>query len=283
MTKHYNRQVLGIARSPRFSPNSTQRDNTIFQAVADGLRHEGFSVDTCSEDDFSHCASDTFVFSMARDENVLQKLAEAEQQGMCIVNSPTAILSHSRLHLFTLLAQEGIPVAPFCRFDCSHDVPFPFWLKRSIGCAQHAADVQFIDNAEKLKQALCYYRQKQIDEIFCCQHLAGDLIKFYGVAGTPFFYAYYPTAENDFSKFGLEAINGTPTGYPIDLKAMKAIADRAAFCSQIIVYGGDAIVAPDGSFRIIDFNDWPSFSRCWREAAQAIVEKIKMMTLSKTS
>ena len=38
----------------------------------------------------------------------------------------------------------------------------------------------------------------------------------------------------------------------------------------IVTYGGDAIVRADGSFCIIDFNDWPSFSRCRDEAADAI-------------
>lgn len=36
------------------------------------------------------------------------------------------------------------------------------------------------------------------------------------------------------------------------------------------VYGGDCIVRPDGTFCVIDFNDWPSFSRCRGEAAEAI-------------
>ena len=45
------------------------------------------------------------------------------------------------------------------------------------------------------------------------------------------------------------------------------------------VYGGDAIVAPDGTIRIIDFNDWPSFAPCCQDGgkaiAQAIIQKIE--------
>jgi len=40
------------------------------------------------------------------------------------------------------------------------------------------------------------------------------------------------------------------------------------------VYGGDAIVQADGSFYIIDFNDWPSFSPCVNAAAEAISQLI---------
>jgi hypothetical protein len=36
------------------------------------------------------------------------------------------------------------------------------------------------------------------------------------------------------------------------------------------VYGGDCIVTVDGAWYMIDFNDWPSFSRCREEAAEAI-------------
>ena len=48
---------------------------------------------------------------------------------------------------------------------------------------------------------------------------------------------------------------------------------------QVDVYGGDCIVSPDGSIRIIDFNDWPSFAPCRKEAAiaigQAVLQKTK--------
>ena len=48
-----------------------------------------------------------------------------------------------------------------------------------------------------------------------------------------------------------------------------------AFTSGDIIYGGDAVVRRDGSFCMIDFNDWPSFSRCREEAALAIACRIK--------
>ena len=40
------------------------------------------------------------------------------------------------------------------------------------------------------------------------------------------------------------------------------------------IYGGDMIVTNDGSLYMIDFNDWPSFSRCREEAAEAIARLI---------
>ena len=46
--------------------------------------------------------------------------------------------------------------------------------------------------------------------------------------------------------------------------------ERLAQLVGIEVYGGDAIIDSEGRFYIIDFNDWPSFSRCRDEAAEAI-------------
>jgi hypothetical protein len=53
---------------------------------------------------------------------------------------------------------------------------------------------------------------------------------------------------------------------------MKKTVDGLATAIGVIVYGGDAIVRSDGSFVIIDFNDWPTFSPCREEAAKAIIK-----------
>ena len=62
---------------------------------------------------------------------------------------------------------------------------------------------------------------------------------------------------------------------------LTAVADKAAEAAGLDVYGGDCIVRADGTFCIIDLNDWPSFSRCKTEAAKAIAmlvkEKMKSM------
>ena len=59
------------------------------------------------------------------------------------------------------------------------------------------------------------------------------------------------------------------------VEEMKVVIDRLAKEIGVIVYGGDAIVRSDGSFVIIDFNDWPTFSPCREEAGKAI-GKLKM-------
>ena len=44
-----------------------------------------------------------------------------------------------------------------------------------------------------------------------------------------------------------------------------------------LLYGGDAVVSSEGDIRIIDFNDWPSFSACRDDAAKAIAARIHQM------
>ena len=45
--------------------------------------------------------------------------------------------------------------------------------------------------------------------------------------------------------------------------------------ADVAIYGGDCIVRDDGSFALIDFNDWPSFARCREEAAAAICRLVE--------
>ena len=58
------------------------------------------------------------------------------------------------------------------------------------------------------------------------------------------------------------------------MDALTALAERAAGMLGVDVYGGDAVVGPDGSITLIDFNDWPSFRTCTVGAAQKIADMI---------
>ena len=44
--------------------------------------------------------------------------------------------------------------------------------------------------------------------------------------------------------------------------------------AKMTIYGGDCVISADGTLRIIDFNDWPSFARCREEAGGKIAECI---------
>ena len=176
-----------------------------------------------------------------------------------------------------IFAEAGIPMPRswMVRTDGTlPDADCPCWLKRTDECAQASGDVVYAHGRDELAAAMRRFADRGLREAVVCEHLPGDLVKFYGVKGTGFFEYYYPTAGDGFSKFGLERHNGAARFYAFDAAALAATADRAASLLNLPVYGGDCIVGADGGVRLIDFNDWPSFSRCCDRAAEAITSVI---------
>lgn len=275
--------ILGISRAPQFSPNSEGRDAAIFAALTSRLERKGYAVDIISEDLVTEVdlADYDLVFSTARGRNVLSILSQAEQSGLPVINSATRLLQLSRGSLIHLLQQHDLPLPhiQLCELTSSQIVTpriaYPFWVKRVDACAQQKGDVSFVNGEAEYQTVIKRFRESNIASYVIEQHIEGDLVKFYGVEGTAFFHVSYPTeSANGFSKFGLEQANGQPSHFDFNGSALKQTADKAAQLTGMTVYGGDAIITSTGQFRIIDFNDWPSFSPCRREAAKAIAERI---------
>ena len=136
----------------------------------------------------------------------------------------------------------------------------PLWLKRGDVHASVSADVQRVESAAALARGLAGFASRGIAAAAVQAHCEGDEIKFYGVAPGRFFHWYY---------------TGTPAGRPVDPAALARLAARAAAAAGLHVYGGDAIVAPDGALTLIDLNDWPSFAPCRDEAVAAIANLLE--------
>lgn len=277
-------RAVGISRSPLFSPNSAERDAAIFSAVAEMLRAHGWDVQCVAEDALSQePLSAGVVFSMARGTKALTLLSRAERTGTVVVNSPSSLLRMDRAALTLLFARHGVPqpenkvlLLTDAEVETPAVLPFPLWLKRGDACAQGRGDVVRVGrDVAVLRAALHDFRQRGIRSAVLSRHAVGDLVKFYGVEGTGFFFTSYPTQPGHFTKFGLERYNGAPHGYAFDAARLKALADHAARLTGFLVYGGDAVVGADGSMQLIDFNDWPSFGACRRDAAAAIAARIE--------
>ncbi len=276
-------RILGISRHPRFSPNSEERDAAIFAKVCEKLAAHSVEVMTYPEaevktflpQDWAAVQPDV-VFSMARFDAVLCQLEVLSQQSIPVLNQPTALRTASRESFYHTLHQAGLPwvethlLRPAT--DCFPPCDYPLWLKRNDARSEVAGDVAFVTDADTYLAAMSDFVQRGVDEVVATPHVEGDLIKFYGVKGTDFFYYYYPTAENDFSKFGLERHNGSPQGFQLNETYFKSIADQTAHLTGLTIYGGDAVLTEQGEIYLIDFNDFPSFSRCRDAAATAIAE-----------
>ena len=63
--------------------------------------------------------------------------------------------------------------------------------------------------------------------------------------------------------------------YAFNTAALEDIAQRAARAIGLEIYGGDAIITPQGDIYIIDINDFPSFTAV-REAAAAEIAALIM-------
>ena len=57
--------------------------------------------------------------------------------------------------------------------------------------------------------------------------------------------------------------------------SVEAMAEHAAEALGLVIYGGDAIISPEGKITLIDLNDWPSFAPCRGAAASAIAKFLK--------
>lgn len=261
-------KILAVSRAERFSPNAVERDKAIFQAVIDRLREQGDEVRLISEDSLDYQdipESLVLVLTMARQP---ETLAWLKSIGVACINSPEGIERCTRSRLQEIMERLGIPVPPKEGSD-------GYWLKRGDAAAQTAEDVVYVSDREQLMAAIQTMRQRGITDYTVSAHVQGDLVKFYGVGQGKFFRWFYPTDDAQ-TKFGDERRNGVASHYLFNVEALQHEMERLAAAVGVSIYGGDAIVRADGSFCIIDFNDWPSFSRCREEAADAIVKLIKI-------
>lgn len=250
-------KILLIQRAEVFSPNSVEKDRAILHTVGEKLCAAGHEVQMVSEEQPFEPVGYDRIFSMGRLPQTLQRL-----QGFKVINSSEGVANSARCQLTGIMQQVGTPLPPS---EGSHG----YWLKRGDAAAQDKSDVQYAVNRAELNKKITAFQQRGITSYTVSAHVPGDLVKFYGVAGTGFFRYYYPTDDGD-TKFDDEQHNGTARHYPFVVEAMQADAEQLAKAVGLQVYGGDCIVREDGSYCVIDFNDWPSFSRCRDEAATAI-------------
>ncbi len=269
--------VIGVSRGNEYSPNHIGNDAAIFNKVVDELRAKGCSVEVMTERELvERQARADVIFDMARDPATIRYLKQLEDEGVWVVNSAYGILNCVRKRMTELLLANGVahPRSWIVR-TLEPFVPdvFPCWIKRGNSHAMVKEDVVYVECREEAEKVMADFRSRGIPEAVVNEHLVGDLVKFYGVLGTDFFYAFYPS-EQSHSKFGLEAINGEARGYPFDKNLLHRYSSQAAEALRVPVYGGDCVVSKEGDIRIIDFNDWPSFARCREEAGVKIAECI---------
>lgn len=275
-------KIAGIMRAGAYSPNHIGNDAAIFNAVADHLRRKGCEVEVFSEEQFRNTTpTQPIIMDMCRERASVIKLQQLEEEGRLVINSGFGIENCTRERMTRILLGNSIPTADSLIVNTNEKIIEDLkeqgisacWIKRGEFHSMHKEDVTYCRHPEEAQEVLHEFFYRGIKRAVINRHLVGDLVKFYGVVGQPFFYWFYPFDDHH-SKYGYEKVNGASKHLPFDEKQLQEMCNKTAEIFEIMIYGGDCIIDYDGTIRIIDFNDWPSFAPCRKEAAPFIAKGI---------
>lgn len=270
-------KIAGIMRAGIFSPNHIGNDSAIFNLVAEQLRKRGCEVNVYSEEQFiAGGVTEKIIFNMCREPRSIALLQKLEDNGALVINSGYGIENCVRERMARILLGNGIPYPESIVVSTDEAIRDVLtrsgisrcWIKRGDSHTMHNEDVTYVRHPEEAQEILQEYFLRGIKRAVINRHLEGELIKFYGITGTPFFY-WLSTSNASSSRRG-----SRQTAPDFDENKLKALCNAAAEILDINIYGGDCVVQPDGIIRIIDFDDWPSFAPCRQEAATYIAKFI---------
>jgi glutathione synthase/RimK-type ligase-like ATP-grasp enzyme len=261
-------RALGVYREHAFSPGKVEADAAILDAVLAILA--GHGIESCAVDPAEFISSPNsrydLIMAMCQGEPALQALAAAQAGGALVINAPMAIRSCYRDRLGRILNEAGLPVPAGTLVETSASLDsrplhalrpeHGIYVKRGDLHALYPGDVCRVDDAAALAASLQAFAARGIRLAYLQQVVEGRVVKFYGVSGA----GYFTTADG-----GAEI--------SVALRArLRQAAEAAASALGLEVWGGDAIVGGE-QFKIVDFNDWPSFERVRTDAASAIASR----------
>jgi hypothetical protein len=263
---------LGIYREPEFSPGRhLSNDAKILRLVRDALERADVTVTLSTlEEARALWKKADLIFSMCQGPKAIAELTEWKKQGAFILNDPEASRRTYRDSLCSAIREKELdfPHSEFLQTDANPKELERFqswfgegaWLKRADVHATQPGDVVRLERWPDINSALARFRTRGLRQAVLQKHCEGDEVKFYAVKGGRLFWPYYPKDSE---------------GYPFDEHKLRALAEHAAAELDIVIYGGDAIISPEGKITLIDLNDWPSFAPCRGAAASAIARYLK--------
>ena len=266
-------KIAAVKRAGVYSPNHIGNDTAILNIVSEQLRKRGCEVSVYSEEQLcAGAVSEPVVINMCREQASIKTLQRMEDDGRLVINSGYGIENCTRERMTRILVGSGIPFPESITVGTDEAVRQRLndagmnkcWIKRGDYYTMHKEDVSYVRHPEEAQEVLQEYFLRGFKRAVISRHLPGKLVKFYGVAGTNFFHWFFPFEPED-AKSGKEEHQHTD-------EQLKAICRRAARELNLVVYGGECIMADDGTLSSIDFNDWPSFSSCRAEAASNIAK-----------
>src|SRR5262249_28902875 len=167
----------GIYREPDHSPGRVDDDRAIMDCVGAALASRGFGVELVEADAAfnGRCAN---IFAMCERGAVLDRLAEAQNAGSVIVNSPNAIRNTYRHRMIELFAKHHV-ASPASHVVASNAKGRPpaaaVWVKRYDFHATQPSDVIYAASEAGWHEALDRFAKRGIPFIIAQEHVAGDL------------------------------------------------------------------------------------------------------------
>jgi hypothetical protein len=265
-----NRLCWGVYRETSHSPGRVDDDAAILEAVGKALTARGFDVAIVSADaaEVALQGPQARIFAMCEQEAILARLDRAVAAGAVVVNSPAAVRNTYRRRTRERFIAAGVAAPESWLLPTAAPGPRPadkVWIKRADFHATQAGDVIFAADDAAWADGMAAFAARGMGEAVVQAHVDGDLVKFYGVcdpqAAAPWFEWFHHQGQ-------------ALCGHAFAPEALRAAAFHAAQALGVEVFGGDAVVAPDGRATIIDLNAWPSFSRFRPAAADAIAARL---------
>jgi hypothetical protein len=256
--------VLGIYREKTYSPGRVDDDAKIMDMTMAHLASMGHSVRTLHGETLDGQAMKAdCILSMAESKKSLDGLEERQSSGARVINAVPSIRNCLRSNLFRLLPEAGLPVPEGALLSvdkayraCSFQGGRQYWLKRGDVHSVNPGDVVKVSNDDETLHAIDHFKRSGIEHVLVQEHVDGESVKFYAIAGARFFRAFcFSSNREDITE---------------RMTRLKGLADHAGCATGLEIFGGDAIVRPDGEVFLIDLNDWPSFASCRDNAARQI-------------
>jgi glutathione synthase/RimK-type ligase-like ATP-grasp enzyme len=266
-------QALGIYREPEFSPGKVEADAAIMDATLMELKREGVEIQAIDAAGFGTAtpARADIILSMCQGARALKRLAEAEQSGAIAINSALSIRNCYRDLLAPGLERAGVPTPAGAllatdeplesRRFAGVDVTAGVYVKRGDLHALAPDDVQHASDRAKIESIFSDFARRGIRSAYVQQEVHGRVVKFYGVSGGNYFSVHPESVHSEVEEISEASV-----------RALSQAATTAATALGLEAWGGDAVLSGD-RFAIIDFNDWPSYSRVRVPAAHAIARR----------
>lgn len=273
-------KIAGIMRAGMYSPNRIGSDAAIFNIVAEQLRKRGCEVNLYSEEQFiASGVSERIILNMCREQRSVELLQKLEDDGALVINSGYGIENCSRERMTRILLGSGVPYPESIIVNSDEAVRSALMRSHMTQCwikgarhTLHKEDVSYVRQPDEAQEVLQEYFLRGIDRAVITRHVDGELIKFYGVADTPFFYWFLPFERKEQRPTPDIAAANPSSAAMVDKARLMQICRAAADVLDVKIYGGECILSPDGRITLIDFDDFPSFAPCRNEAAPYIAK-----------